>query len=69
MNDYIVRYIDLPCTVKGVTVMDKDGFYNIYINSQLSFEEQKKAVHHELHHIAREDFDNMYVPLEEVEAM
>lgn len=69
MNDYIVRYISLPCTVKGVTVMDKDGFYNIYINSQLSFEEQKKALRHELHHIDREDFDNMYVPLEEVEAM
>ena len=49
--------------------MDKDGFYNIYINSQLSFEEQKKALRHELHHIDREDFDNIYVPLEEVEAM
>ena len=69
MNDYIVRYISLPCTVKGVTVMDKDGFYNIYINSQLSFEEQKKAIRHELQHIDREDFYNMYVPLEVVEAM
>lgn len=69
MNDYIIRYIALPYSVKGVTVMDKDGFYNIYINSQLSFEEQDKAIRHELEHINRADFDNTLAPLEEVEAM
>ena len=69
MNDYIIRYIALPYLVKGVTVMDTDGFYNIYINSQLSFEEQEKAIRHELEHINRADFDNALAPLEEVEAM
>lgn len=48
MIDYIIRYIDLPYTIKGVTVLDSDGFYNVYINSHLSWEEQKKAVKHEL---------------------
>ena len=69
MNDYIIRYIALPYTVKGVTVQDADGFYNIYINSQLSIGEQKKAIRHELNHINRNDFDNNFAPLEEVEAM
>ena len=67
--DYIVRYVDLPIPIKGVTIMDHDGFYNIYINSQLSFEEQEKAIRHELEHINRADFDNALAPLEEVEAM
>lgn len=69
MIDYIIRYIDLPYTIKGVTVLDSDGFYNIYINSHLSWEEQKKAVKHELEHIRRDDFDNICASLEEVEAM
>ena len=69
MIDYIIRYIDLPYTIKGVTVLDSDGFYNVYINSLLSWEEQKKAVKHELEHIRRDDFDNICASLEEVEAM
>lgn len=69
MNDYIIRYIALPYSVKGVTVMDKDGFYNIYINSLLSREAQLEAIKHELEHIGRADFDNIFATLEEVEAM
>ena len=66
--DYIVRYIDLPITVKGATVMDYDGFYNIYINSRLSYEEQKKTIAHEMEHIVRGDFFS-YATLEDVETM
>lgn len=66
--DYIVRYIDLPITVKGVTVMDIDGFYNIYINSRLSYEEQKRTIAHEIKHISRGDFFSDG-SLEEVESM
>ena len=69
MIDYKVRYIDLPYTVKGVTVMDESGFYNIYINSRLSWEEQRKDFDHELEHILRDDFDNTEASLEDVEAM
>lgn len=68
MLDYIIRYVDMPITVKGVTVMDADGFYNIYINSRLCYEEQKKATAHEMEHIARGDFFS-YGSLEEVESM
>lgn len=52
-----------------MTVQDINGFYNVYINSRLSFEEQRKALKHELEHIRRHDFDNEDMPLEMVEAM
>lgn len=66
--DYIVRYIDLPITVKGITVMDINGFYNIYINARLSIDQQKKAIAHEMEHIARGDFFS-HGTLEEIESM
>lgn len=48
--------------------MDSDGFYNIYINSRLSYEEQKKTIAHEMEHIVRGDFFS-FASLEEVERM
>ena len=50
--------MDLPCTIKAFVAMDEDGFNNIYVNSKLSREEQRKAVMHELNHLARNDFYN-----------
>ena len=55
MNDYFIRYINLPPTVRGLTACS-DGFYNIYTNSALSLEEQEKTIQHELTHIERDDF-------------
>lgn len=66
MSDYWIRYVNLPCTVKGITIQDSTGFYNIYINSLLSSEEQEKALKHELKHILAQDFD-CEKPLELVE--
>lgn len=66
--DYIVRYVDFPITVRGATIMDNNGFYNIYINARLSIDAQKKALAHEMEHIAREDFFS-YGSLDEVESM
>lgn len=54
--DYCIRYVNLPCRVKGVTVMDKDGFFNVYINARLDTWHQRLAVQHELTHISRGDF-------------
>ena len=54
MEEVIVRLIDL--TVPGVTVLDEDGNYNVYINARLSFEERKKTLAHELRHINKEHF-------------
>lgn len=67
-KDYCIRLIALPCTIKGVTVQDIDGFYNVYINSRLSIEAQNKAILHELTHIKRCDFDS-FEPIELIENM
>ena len=31
MEEYRIIYMDMPYTVKGLTVKDENGFYNIYI--------------------------------------
>lgn len=67
--EYCIRFIDLPPAIKGMTVKDSLDFYNIYINSRLSAEEQKKAIQHEMCHIARGDFYNFNAPLEQIERM
>lgn len=66
-DEYIVRIVPLPGCVNGVVRLSEDGFYNVYINANLSPEAQRRAVLHELRHIARDDFYNA-LPIEEVEA-
>lgn len=63
-----IRYIDLPCTIKGITVQDDNGFYNVYINAKLSEEAQIKALEHEITHIKRDDFYSLK-PIELIEAI
>ena len=57
-EEYIVRLIELPYKVKGMTVCDENGFYNIYINSLLSPEIQAETLRHEMTHIKENDFYN-----------
>ena len=66
MDDIISRLIELPSTVNGVTVVDADGNYNVYINSRLSADEQKRAYEHELRHIQKQHFYD-FNPIEENE--
>lgn len=66
--DYYIRYVDLPCRVNGLTVMDGNGFFNIYINSRLDYYHQQAAIRHELTHVARDDFFREG-ELEEIESM
>lgn len=56
MGDVIVRVIDLPDTIPGVTVLDENGDYNIYLNARTSKDGYEEAVRHELHHIDKEHF-------------
>ena len=59
MNDVFVRYRDdLPYTVHGIVIMDDSSDYNVYINSRLSCDEQKKALKHEMTHIENGDYDS-----------
>ncbi|MFR5684981.1 MAG: hypothetical protein ACLUD1_13265 [Clostridia bacterium] len=53
--EYCVRYINLPVSIRGITVLN-NGFYNIYINAKLSYEDHQRAIHHQLTHVKRNDF-------------
>lgn len=56
MGIVIVRIIDLPYGVKGLTVKDENDDFNIYLNARLSGDEQAKAFRHEVEHIRKGDF-------------
>ncbi|WP_088187584.1 hypothetical protein [Desulfosporosinus sp. FKA] len=62
----IVRMIGLPLTVRGLTIPDVDGNYNIFINKNLSHKMQLDAYLHEINHIENGDFDS-YAPVYELE--
>lgn len=55
MDNIIVRIIDMPFSVHGMTVVDADGNYNVYLNSRGDLE---SAFIHELTHILNNDFYN-----------
>ena len=63
----LLRLAPLPARVNAVTVVDANGDFNIYINEQLSIEEQRRAYKHELEHIRR---NHLFInkPVEECEA-
>ena len=52
----IVRVVGLPPAIRGTTVPDEDGDYNVYLNKNLSYEMQRLALKHELAHINNGDF-------------
>lgn len=58
MDEYRVRLVDLPARVGGMVSVDDEGFYNIYLNARLTRERQRKALRHELDHIAEDDLYN-----------
>lgn len=58
MEEMIVRLVDLPCGIVAFTLLDEDGFYNIYINARCSKDMQNKGYEHELEHIKRNDWYN-----------
>ncbi|MCI8404078.1 MAG: hypothetical protein HFE49_04165 [Clostridia bacterium] len=58
MDNIIIRVVDLPYAVKGVTIPHTDCTYNIYINTKYSVETQNEILQHELRHIKNFDFDN-----------
>ena len=69
MTEIVCRLADLPLKVRAVTVVDPDGDFNVYVNSNLSLEEQRKAYKHELVHIRQNHhYINQSVSLCEEEA-
>lgn len=58
MEKTIIRYVDLPCGIKGFVRRDDNGDYNVYINARQSWQMQKLALEHELRHIQCDDLHN-----------
>lgn len=56
MGDIFVRLLQTPCGVNGMTIVDSNGDFNVYINPSLSYEGQRKTYAHEMSHISGEDF-------------
>ncbi len=52
----IIRKIDLPIGVDGITVLDENGDYNVYLNDKLSYDAQAEAFRHEVEHIKQGHF-------------
>lgn len=53
-----VRVIDLPHSVGAMVAFDEDGYASVYLNARWPFECQRKALQHELRHIAHNDAFN-----------
>ena len=68
MDDYFVREVVLPDGVKGATIPDENGDYNIYLNKRLSREGRIKAYIHEIEHIKKGHFVNDQKTVEEKES-
>lgn len=56
MNEIFVRYSDMPVKIRGLTVLDENGDYNVYINPSYSCEEQMRILNHEITHIKENHF-------------
>lgn len=56
MEDIIVRLTRLPHKVEGTTSVDEGGDYNVYLNTDIGDEKQRKALLHELNHIRHNHF-------------
>ena len=54
--DHFVRVIELPASVRGVTVPNDDGTFSVYINSLYDTQTQRETLEHELSHLARDHF-------------
>ncbi len=54
--EYFVRFVDFPASVRGVTIPNDDGTFNIYISSRLSDASRRACLDHELRHIFQDHF-------------
>lgn len=65
--DYFVRYVPFPTDrCGGMSVLNEDDTYSVYLNSNPSHDRQKKAFEHEIDHIENEDIHSDK-PIQEIE--
>jgi hypothetical protein len=52
MGDVFVRLLEgMPPKVPGMTILDDNGDYNVYISTELSQQGQREVLEHEMAHI------------------
>ncbi len=69
MDDIFIRYIKLPYKIPAFTILDDNGDYNIYINTEVCPDKQRAAYMHEMYHITHNHFyDNLDLESDEFEA-
>ncbi len=64
-NDYgiFIREMQLPMHIKGVTIPNGDGTFDVYINASLSDTAKRTTLRHELRHIK---LDHFFKPSENI---
>lgn len=67
MEDFYIRTVKLPGSVRGVTIPNDDGTFNVFINSSLSPECSNDTLEHELNHIKKDHFHDDTKSIEAVE--
>lgn len=67
MEDFYIRTVKLPGSVRGVTIPNEDGTFNVFINSSLSPECSNDTLEHELNHIKKDHFYDDTKSIEAVE--
>ncbi len=56
LNEIVrVYHVDMPCKIRGYTQPFPDGYYAVFLNSRLSWEQNVESLNHELRHIANGD--------------
>lgn len=68
MENCFIRAIKLPGSIKGVTIPNDDGTFNVFINSSLCPECTDSTLEHELKHIKKDHFYDDTKTIEEVES-
>ena len=55
--DYFVRLVPFPENAKihACTLLNDDGTYSVYLDSKTPSERKKRAMRHELNHMANDD--------------
>lgn len=61
MTDYRVTLAKLPTSIRGYVFLEEDGVPRIVLNANLTREQNKRTMDHEIRHIERGDMeDNNY---------
>ncbi|MBR5285476.1 MAG: hypothetical protein IKU30_01125, partial [Clostridia bacterium] len=53
---FCARFINLPRHINAVTVLDCEGYYNVYLNANLSYDECMRVFEHEMEHVRQSHF-------------